>query len=186
MPGFTTMGEVIAPGAVRIERVLPGSPERLWEYLTNSEKRRLWLAAGEMELFPGGGVELLFRHRELSAEPTPDRYKDMETRPAMLGEVIECDPPRLLTYSWPGDGGKSEVTFELFPEGPNVRLVLTHRPIGKPFQPYTLMGWHTFLDLLAALLRGEELENSDEAMRRNGALYGVENPMHRPAQNEGA
>lgn len=155
MPGFTTTGEVIAPGAVRIERVLPGSPERLWEYLTNSEKRRLWLAAGEMELFPGGGVELLFRHRELSAEPTPDRYKDMETRPAMLGEVIECDPPRLLTYSWPGDGGKSEVTFELFPEGPNVRLVLTHRRLPDTDQMISVAsGWEAHLGILEDQLSG--------------------------------
>ena len=157
MSGFTTTGEVIAPGTVRIERVLPGPAERLWEYLTDSEKRRLWLAAGEMELFPGGKAELLFRHRELSHEPTPDRYKAMETRPAMSGEVIECDPPRLLTYSWPGDAGKSEVTFELFPEGPNVRLVVTHRRLGSTeIMISVASGWEAHLGILEDRLTGKK------------------------------
>jgi len=154
---FKASGVVTAPGTVRIERVLPGPAERLWEYLTDSEKRRLWLAAGEMELFAGGGVELLFRHRELSHEPTPDRYKAMETRPAMFGEVIECDPPRLLTYSWPGDGGNSEVTFELFPEGPNVRLVVTHRRLDSTEMMISVAsGWEAHLGILEDRLSDRE------------------------------
>ncbi|WEX09446.1 SRPBCC family protein [Chelativorans sp. AA-79] len=154
---FTATGEVIAPGTVRIERLLPGPVERLWEYLTNSEKRRLWLAAGGIELFPGGKVELLFRHRELSHEPTPDRYKHFETSPAMFGEVIECDSPRLITYSWPGDSGKSEVTFELFPEGPNVRLVLTHRRLeGTEMMISVASGWEAHLGILEDRLAGGE------------------------------
>ena len=154
---FTATGEAIAPGTVRLERLLPGPAERLWNYLTDSEKRRLWLAAGGMELFPGGKVELLFRHHELSSEPTPDRYKHYETSPAMVSEVIECDPPRLITYSWPGDGGKSEVTFELFPEGSNVRLVLTHRRLeGAEMMISVASGWEAHLGILEDRLSGRE------------------------------
>lgn len=148
-------GVITEPGTVRIERLLPGPMERLWAYLTESEKRRLWLAAGEMELFPGGGVELLFRHKELSSEPTPERYKHFETSPAMLGEVTECDPPRLISYRWPGDNGKSEVTFELFPEGGDVRLVLTHRRLPSTEQMISVAsGWEAHLGVLEDRLTG--------------------------------
>jgi hypothetical protein len=66
------------PGCVRIERLLPGPAERLWAYLVDSEKRRLWLAAGEMEPRVGGGVTHLFRHPELSDEATPEPYRGFD------------------------------------------------------------------------------------------------------------
>ena len=68
-------GVVSAPGTVRIERLLPGPIERVWAYITDSEKRRKWLASGPMELKPGGQVELVFRNSELSrdAGPTPEK-----------------------------------------------------------------------------------------------------------------
>lgn len=152
---FAATGEAIAPDTVRIEKILPGPVERLWDYLTDSDKRRLWLAAGGMELFAGGKVEHLFRHRELSHEATPDRYRHFETSPAMFGEVVECDPPRLITYGWPGDGGKSAVTFELFPEGADVRLVLTHRRLeGTDEMISVASGWEAHLGILEDRLMG--------------------------------
>ncbi|WP_309086352.1 SRPBCC family protein [Chelativorans sp.] len=154
-PHQLASGEIVAPATVRIERRLPGPAERLWEYLTQSEKRRLWLASGDMEVFAGGKVELLFRHGELSSEPTPERFKHFETSPPMFGEVTECDPPRLLTYSWPGDNGASEVSFELFPEGKNVRLVLTHRRLeSTEAMKMVAGGWEAHLGILEDRLSG--------------------------------
>ena len=37
-------GEIIDTQTVRFERLLPGPIERVWAYLTESEKRRKWLA----------------------------------------------------------------------------------------------------------------------------------------------
>lgn len=150
-------GVITEPGAVRIERMLPGPTERIWEHLINSEKRRLWLAAGEMELAPGGKVEHLYRHRELSSEPTPEPFREFENSPVMLGEVTECDPPRLLSYTWPGDNGASEVTFELFPEGKDVLLVLTHRRLpDTEMMVRVASGWDTHLGILTDRLSGNE------------------------------
>ncbi|WP_173934446.1 SRPBCC family protein [Chelativorans sp. Marseille-P2723] len=147
--GETVSGKRIADDAVRIERLLPGSMERVWTYLTQSDKRRLWLAAGEMELRLGGRVELLFRHKELSDEAAPARYKEFENSPAMFGAVTECDPPRLLAYSWPGDDGASEVRFELFPEGEDTRLVLTHRRLHEAKAMISVAsGWEAHLGIL--------------------------------------
>jgi uncharacterized protein YndB with AHSA1/START domain len=39
-------GIVTEAGAVRFERLLPGPIEHVWAYLTQSDKRGTWLAAG--------------------------------------------------------------------------------------------------------------------------------------------
>ncbi len=122
---MSEFGVVTEARTLRIRRVLPGPIERVWAYLTESEKRGRWLAAGPMELRVGGRVELTFRNSGLSAhaEPAPDKYKEYEGA-GFQGRVTRCDPPRVLSYTW---GDHSEVTFELTPEGENVLLVLTHR-----------------------------------------------------------
>lgn len=149
-------GIVSAPATVRVEKLLPGPVERIWDYLTDPAKRRLWLAAGIMEPHPGGQVEHLFRHRELSDEATPERYRDFEDSPAMHGEVTQWDPPRALAYTWPGDSGASEVTFELFPEGRDVLLVVTHRRLGDPETMVSVAsGWDAHLGILADRLAGD-------------------------------
>lgn len=48
-----------------IRRWLPGPAERVWRYLTESDLRRQWLAAGEMELSPGAPLELVWRNDDL-------------------------------------------------------------------------------------------------------------------------
>jgi hypothetical protein len=54
-----------------------------------------------------------------------------------------------------------------------VRLVLTHRPIPDVMTPFTLLGWHTFLDLLTALLRGNPLDDARALMEQYGRFYGA-------------
>ena len=39
-------GTLIEPATLKIERLLPGPIDRVWAYLTESELRRQWLAAG--------------------------------------------------------------------------------------------------------------------------------------------
>jgi hypothetical protein len=51
---------LIAPATMRLERLLPGPVERVWAYLTESEKRATWLCGGEFELRVGGRVRLEF------------------------------------------------------------------------------------------------------------------------------
>jgi uncharacterized protein YndB with AHSA1/START domain len=49
-------GEMIEPTTLKIQRMLPGSVERVWDYLTKSELRRQWFAAGDMEMKTGTRV----------------------------------------------------------------------------------------------------------------------------------
>jgi uncharacterized protein YndB with AHSA1/START domain len=154
-------GIITEPGTIRFERLLPGPAGRVWAYLTESEKKGKWLAAGEIEPRSGGKVELRFRHRDLSAavEPVPEKYKYMENGISFTGRVTKWDPPHLLSYTWgEPDGSESEVTFELTPKGDKVLLILTHRRLGV--DPAILIsvssGWHTHLGILADRLEGNE------------------------------
>lgn len=152
-------GVVTAPRTLCIRRVLPGPIERVWAYLTESDKRGRWLATGPMELRVGGRVELNFRNADLSpeVEPTPEKYRQSECG-TIHGRITRCDPPRLLSYTWGGDGGDpSEVTFELTPEGEDVLLVLTHRRLRDRSQMLSVSGgWHAHLGILLDHLAGRQ------------------------------
>ena len=154
-------GNYTAPGEVRFVRLLPGPIERVWEYLTVSEKRAKWFAGGPMDLQVGGRVELTFRHSNIAPHETPPAKYQQAHEPGitMKSEVTRCEPPRLLSYTFfPEDGQGSEVTFELTSQGKQVQLVLTHRRLEDRNEMVSVgAGWHLHLDLLAALLRGEKL-----------------------------
>jgi uncharacterized protein YndB with AHSA1/START domain len=118
----------IARDAVRLERLLPGPIDRVWAFLTESDKRGRWLATGHWELRPGGKIEMHFAHEQLQSEPTPPKYRDMPM--SFTGEVLRCEPPRLIEFTWmESNGVASEVTFELAPRGDQVALIITHRKI---------------------------------------------------------
>ena len=99
---FATMP---APATVRIERLLPGPIERVWAYLTESDKRRRWFAAGPMDLQPGGAAALTFRNDDLSVEA--GRHDSACSADGvthqMNGTVVRCEPPRLLVFRWSSD-----------------------------------------------------------------------------------
>lgn len=109
-------GVLTAPDTLRIERLLPGPIERVWQYLTDSDKRATWLAEGSVEQKIGGKVEHTFRNSELSPEHDipPPKYSNCAGDVPMLGKVTACEPLRLLSYLWnAGSEGESEVSFEL-------------------------------------------------------------------------
>ena len=82
-------GVLTAPDTLRIERLLPGPIERVWQYLTDSEKRATWLAVGKVEQQVGGKVEHIFRNSELSPEHDipPPKYSNCAGDVPMLGKV---------------------------------------------------------------------------------------------------
>jgi len=147
-------GRITAPAEIRFERLLPGPIEMVWEFLVDSDKRGQWLASGPMELKEGGAVELRFQHRDLSPHraPPPERYKEMDEKGHISQErVLRIEPPRLLAISW----GNSDVTFELVPEGKNVRLILTHRHLpDRAKMVQSSGGWHAHLDILVERANG--------------------------------
>ena len=152
-------GVVTAVRTVRFERVLPGPIERVWSYLIESEKRRKWLASGEMELRVGGRIELKFNHTQLAAkvEPTPQRYKH-EIGETFIGRVTRYEPPRLLSFIWDATApDSSEVTIELTPQGDDVLLVLTDRLLRDHAEMVSVAsGWHMHLGIFVDHLNGRQ------------------------------
>jgi uncharacterized protein YndB with AHSA1/START domain len=169
-------GEILDAGTVRFERLLPGPIERVWAFITESEKRKLWLAAGDFELRPGGKTTLFFQHKNLSAKrgTPPDEYKKMDEEGGGFdGEVIRCEAPRLLVITW-GEKRSSEVKFELMPQtNGEVLLTLTHSRLDKDSMRNVGPGWHTHLHVLAERLHGREPENFWAALQEVRAHYGA-------------
>jgi len=154
-----------APDArtLRFERLLPGPIERVWEYLTDSDKRGTWLARGAMELEVGGRVEHVFHNSRLVGRDDdlpPPKYADFGGEVRFEGRIVACEPPSLLVYTWGESSGEdSEVTFELTSQGDRVRLVLTHRRIATRDELIGAAGgWHTHLGILADRLAGRAPE----------------------------
>ncbi|WP_284455114.1 SRPBCC family protein [Alloalcanivorax xenomutans] len=139
------------PDTLTLERLLPGPVERIWAFLTESEKRARWLAAGPMGLFAGGAVTLEFHHNELSepGDTAPEYHADAEGA-VLKGTVTRCEAPHFLAFTW-GEGG-SEVTFELTPEDNQVRLRVTHQRLSDTEKTSVATGWHTHLAILVAEL----------------------------------
>jgi uncharacterized protein YndB with AHSA1/START domain len=146
-------GVLTEPTTLKIQRLLPGPIERVWAYLTESELRRTWLAAGEMELQVGVPFELVWRNDDLT-DPPGQRPPGFGAEHRMQSRITELDPPRKLTIAWEGSG---DVSFELEPQGNEVLLTVIHRRL--PNRPTLLgvgAGWHMHLDVLVARATGKE------------------------------
>jgi len=146
-------GVLTEPATLKIQRLLPGPIERVWAYLTESELRRKWLAAGEMEMKVGAPFELVWRNDEL-IDPPGQRPPGFGIEHRMQSRITELDPPRKLAITWEGSG---DVSFELEPNGDEVMLTLIHRRLPDRATLHGVgAGWHAHLDVLVARATGKE------------------------------
>jgi uncharacterized protein YndB with AHSA1/START domain len=154
MKGYPT---VVSPSEIRFERLLPGSIETVWAFLTESRKRGEWLASGPMELSP-------------DQAPPPDKYAKMDAEGHRAEETVTVfDPPHRLAFTW---GGGSEVMFELAPKDGKVLLTLTHRALPTEAERNgTAGGWHCHLTILAEKLEGRTPPAFWDVFRKIDAEY---------------
>ena len=159
---MTDYGVLTTADTLRIERLLPGPIERVWQFLTDSDKRATWLAVGNVEPHVGGKVEHTFRNSELSPEHDipPPKYSHCAGDVAMLGKVTAFEPPHLLSYLWnAGSEEESEVSFELVQQQDKVQLIVTHRRLTRAEERLSVSaGWHTHLNILRDRLSGKTPE----------------------------
>lgn len=150
--------ESVAADTVRFERLLSGPIERVWSYLVESDKRARWLAAGVIEPHVGSTFQLHFLHSALSETPVPPppRYASFAEGKSTWHRVTAYEAPRRFACTWGSEEQPSEVSFELTPQGDDVRLVVTHRRLGPADLSGTSGGWHTHLDVLADRLAGRK------------------------------
>ena len=147
-------GVVTAPRTVRIQRRLPGPIDRVWAYLADSDLRRRWLAAGEMQPQAGTTFELVWRNDELT-DPPGNKPEGFGEEHRMQSTITAFDAPRHLAFTW-GDG---EVSIALEPQGSEVLLTLVHAGISdRRNQVMIGAGWHMHLDVLVARASGTRSE----------------------------
>jgi uncharacterized protein YndB with AHSA1/START domain len=98
-----------------IERTFNAPADRVWDAITNRDKMEQWYFKLK-EFRPEVGFEFRFDGGH------PDRVYHH------ICEVTEVIPGKKLTHTWRYDGepGQSWVTWELFPEGDDTRVKLTH------------------------------------------------------------
>jgi len=99
-----------------IERTYNAPAEKVWKAISDKNEMKQWyfdLAEFKAEV----GFEFHF-----TGGPSPERQYVHRCK------ITEVVPGKKLTYSWRYDGykGNSFVTFELFGEGKNTRVKLTH------------------------------------------------------------
>ncbi len=135
---------------LRIVRVLPASPEEVFDAWTDPRSLAVWMAPGSV------------RRSEVEADPrVGGRFRIVMKGPDSdhehAGEYLVVDRPRRLVFTWISKataGRPTTVTVELRPRGPGeTELVLTHE--GLPDEAATAShrsGWGDIVQKLGAEL----------------------------------
>jgi uncharacterized protein YndB with AHSA1/START domain len=129
---------------LRYERRLGHPVAEVWAALTEPARLREWLADADIELTPGGAVQLRWLNT------------DEEGNHAVMDATItELDPPRVLEISGDPHGA---LRFELTEEGRATALVLTVTRTTDAGTDLVLPGWHIHLEHLADALAGRPVD----------------------------
>ena len=127
---------------------IAATPEKVWEALTSAEFSRKY--------FFGNAVEVDLRVGGAFIVRTPDGALHIS------GEVIECDPPRRLTFTFNVNWsalieklGSTLVTYGIEPVGEVVKLTLIEshdRPLSDDILAGGRQGWPAILSGLKSVL----------------------------------
>jgi uncharacterized protein YndB with AHSA1/START domain len=155
---------------------IAATPEKVWEALTTAEYSRKYFSGFPVEFDLKVGGAFVMRAPDGSAH--------------ISGEVIECDPPNKLTFTfnlnWPAlteKLGPTLVTYEIERVDDAVKLTLMQshdRPIDDDILSGGRAGWPAILSGLKSLLEtGEALViRMEQPQRMMDALkkLGIETP----------
>jgi uncharacterized protein YndB with AHSA1/START domain len=133
---------------IQKEMVIPQPRERVWRAITDSATLAEWMFPNDFE--PRVGHQFTFR--------VPGNPKMNFDGLTVRCEVLECEPPSRLEFSWSADGAleNTRVSFRLEPDGDGTRLLLEHsgfdvsQPFGQQAFKGAALGWAKMLKQLAA------------------------------------
>ncbi|MEM8895818.1 MAG: SRPBCC family protein [Bacteroidota bacterium] len=144
-------GKLLDNRTLQFVRMLPGPIDRVWEYITDAEKRSKWFCGGSSGLAEGDKFKFVFHNSQLGSppEPTPRKYAEYGDGFESEAVVVKAVKPHLFVIEWEG-----VVTFRLEEHDEQVKLTLTHEKLAdsKESRVGTLAGWHTHLDILGEVL----------------------------------
>lgn len=145
--------------AVRVARRFPHPVDRVWEAMTTEEQLRHWFPSGAaIEQRVGGEVH--FGENGEGGE----------------GEVLECEPPRRLAFTWEDD----RLAFELEPDADGTLLTVIHDFDDRAGAASFATGWEHCLDVLLHDLAGDRPPAPDHGVVRHEqlvALFGLDQPI---------
>jgi len=136
---------------IQRELLIPQPREQVWRALTESSALAEWM-------FPNDFVPVVGHHFEFQVPPNPKaRFDGLVVR----SEVLECEPPSRLAFSWSAGGLEgTRVSFRLEPDGERTRLFFEHsgfdvsQPWGKQAFQGAELGWAKMLGQLLAVVAG--------------------------------
>jgi uncharacterized protein YndB with AHSA1/START domain len=129
---------------LRYERRLAHPVDRVWSAITRPAELRAWLADADVDLAPGGAVQLRWLNHD-----------DRGNRAVMNGTITALEPPRVLEIASDIHG---VLRWELTEDDAGTALAFTVT-IG-PDVPVGLVraGWHIHLEHLAGALDGRPVD----------------------------
>ncbi|MEL7446448.1 MAG: SRPBCC family protein [Pseudomonadota bacterium] len=150
-------GKQTGPQRLEFVRHFDAKPEKVWQFLVDPAKRKLWFCGGSTDDHVGGKIEFAFDHRRISETSPPEKYASEEVV-VHYGEILEYDPPKRFAFTWfeAEDEGSSTVEISLRPLGESAtEMHLVHRGVvGRDMLIGVFAGWHAHFDLLAEVLVG--------------------------------
>jgi len=153
-------GKQIGPAKLAFDRRFDAPIEKVWQFLVDPEKRKLWFCGGSTGEKAGAQIVFEFDHRRLSESDPPEKYATEEVV-THYGMILEYDPPTRLAFTWfeSAEAGSSTVQIDLTsnPDG-STQLALVHTGVeGREIMLGVLAGWHGHFDLMAETLIGERM-----------------------------
>lgn len=142
---------------IRREILIPQPREQVWRAITDSATLAEWLFPNDFE--PRIGHKCTFR-----VPPKPEvGFEGLVVR----SEVLECEPPSRLAFSWSAGGPveNTRVSFRLEPDGNGTRLIFEHSgfDMSQPWAEQAVQGaeygWAGMLKKLPAVLAGLKQES---------------------------
>ena len=135
--------------AITIEKVLPYAPEKIWQTLTRSDLIARWLMPNDFE--PVAGRRFTFKTAPMG-----------DWDGVVHCQVLQCEPPHLLSYSWKGGSDSnpaygsslnSTVTWTLTPVEGGTHLRMVHDGFVFPGNRFAFdamsPGWARAVDAIA-------------------------------------
>jgi uncharacterized protein YndB with AHSA1/START domain len=137
---------------IRREILIPQPREQVWRAITDSATLADWMHPNDFE--PRVGHRFTF---QVPADPKIG-FDGLTVR----CEVLECEPPSRLVFSWTVGGPvvDTRVSFRLEPDGQGTRLLFEHsgfdvsQPWGEQAFHGAEFGWAMMLKRLSAVVGG--------------------------------
>jgi len=138
--------------SIRKELLIPQPRERVWQAIAHRDALAEWMFPNDFE--PRVGHRFTFR---VPADPASG-FEGLTVR----CEVVVCDPPSRLEFSWSAGGPveNTRVSFRLEPEGDGTRLFFEHAgfDLSHEWGGHALngaeYGWAKMLHQLTSIVAG--------------------------------